>query len=105
MSPAASEEYYQLLMSTENQPCGAGVPSYTVEAIEGVTSEFIVKNAVSVPTSRAFPPQAEPFLQVSRLHRLLQSSGYQEISSRLKGERGRVSDSEAAAVLQTPKAF
>ncbi|XP_039084552.1 period circadian protein homolog 2 isoform X1 [Hyaena hyaena] len=41
----ASEEYYQLLMSTENQPCGAGVPSYTVEAIEGVTSEFIVKNA------------------------------------------------------------
>nr|XP_025845232.1 period circadian protein homolog 2-like [Vulpes vulpes] len=41
----ANEEYYQLLMSSENHPCSAYVPSYTVEEIESVTSEFIVKNA------------------------------------------------------------
>lgn len=48
VSPAANEEYYQLLMSSENHPCSAYVPSYTVEEIESVTSEFTVKNAVSV---------------------------------------------------------
>ncbi|XP_045723578.1 period circadian protein homolog 2 isoform X2 [Mirounga angustirostris] len=41
----ANEEYYQLLMSSENHPCRANVPSYTIEEIESVTSEFIVKNA------------------------------------------------------------
>uniref|UniRef100_A0A8C0TDX2 Period circadian protein homolog 2 n=1 Tax=Canis lupus familiaris TaxID=9615 RepID=A0A8C0TDX2_CANLF len=41
----ANEEYYQLLMSSENHPCSAYVPSYTVEEIESVTSEFTVKNA------------------------------------------------------------
>nr|XP_012328903.1 period circadian protein homolog 2 isoform X1 [Aotus nancymaae] len=41
----ASEEYYQLLMSSEGHPCGADVPSYTVEEIESVTSEHIIKNA------------------------------------------------------------
>uniref|UniRef100_A0A8C5JXJ1 Period circadian protein homolog 2 n=1 Tax=Jaculus jaculus TaxID=51337 RepID=A0A8C5JXJ1_JACJA len=41
----ANEEYYQLLMSSESQPCGLDVPAYTVEQVEGVTSEFIVKNA------------------------------------------------------------
>lgn len=44
---AASEEYYQLLTSSENHPCSAHVPSYTVHEIEGVTSELIVKNVVS----------------------------------------------------------
>ncbi|KAK2505842.1 hypothetical protein MC885_013128 [Smutsia gigantea] len=41
----ANEEYYQLLMSTESRPCSASVPSYTIEDIESVTSEFVVKNA------------------------------------------------------------
>uniref|UniRef100_A0A2R9CFH4 Period circadian protein homolog 2 n=1 Tax=Pan paniscus TaxID=9597 RepID=A0A2R9CFH4_PANPA len=41
----ANEEYYQLLMSSEGHPCGADVPSYTVEEMESVTSEHIVKNA------------------------------------------------------------
>ncbi|KAL1287606.1 PER2 [Ovibos moschatus] len=54
----ASEEYYQLLMSSENHPCGTHVPSFTVHEIEGVTSEFIVKNvdmfvaAVSLVTGK-----------------------------------------------------
>lgn len=34
-------------MSSENHPCGTHVPSFTVHEIEGVTSEFIVKNVVS----------------------------------------------------------
>ncbi|KAM5326879.1 period circadian protein homolog 2 isoform 2-T2 [Glossophaga mutica] len=41
----ANEEYYQLLMSSEKPACGADVPSYTLEEIQSVTSEFIVKNA------------------------------------------------------------
>ena len=44
---AANEEYYQLLMSSENHPCSTHVPSYTVHEIEGITSEFIMKNVVS----------------------------------------------------------
>lgn len=47
VSPAANEEYYQLLMSSENHPCSASAPSYSIEEIESVTSEFIVKNVVS----------------------------------------------------------
>lgn len=35
-------------MSSENHTCGVNVPSYTVDEIESVTSEFIVKNVVSV---------------------------------------------------------
>jgi period circadian protein len=35
-------------MSSELQPCGVDVPSYTVEQVEGITSEYIMKNAVSV---------------------------------------------------------
>ncbi|XP_019596503.2 period circadian protein homolog 2 [Rhinolophus sinicus] len=54
----ANEEYYQLLMSSENHTCGVDVPSYTVDEIESVTSEFIVKNvdmfaaAVSLVTGK-----------------------------------------------------
>ncbi|KAM6152756.1 period circadian protein homolog 2 [Erethizon dorsatum] len=40
----ANEEYYQLLMSSESQPCSVDVPSYTVEQVEGVTSEYMGKN-------------------------------------------------------------
>lgn len=43
----ASEEYYQLLMSSENQPCGLDLASYSVAEVESVTSEFIGKNGVS----------------------------------------------------------
>ncbi|XP_057162083.1 period circadian protein homolog 2 isoform X3 [Ursus arctos] len=54
----ANEEYYQLLMSSENHPCSASAPSYSIEEIESVTSEFIVKNvgmfaaAVSLVTGK-----------------------------------------------------
>ncbi|KAL1770646.1 period circadian protein-like 2 [Sigmodon hispidus] len=41
----ANEEYYQLLMSSESQPCSVDVPSYTMEQVEGITSEYIMKNA------------------------------------------------------------
>lgn len=34
-------------MSSENHPCRTHVPSYTVHEIEGITSEFIMKNVVS----------------------------------------------------------
>lgn len=32
-------------MSSESQPCSVDVPSYTMEQVEGITSEYIVKNA------------------------------------------------------------
>uniref|UniRef100_A0A8C0UJK8 Period circadian protein homolog 2 n=1 Tax=Cyanistes caeruleus TaxID=156563 RepID=A0A8C0UJK8_CYACU len=41
----ANEEYYQLLMINESQPAGLNVSSYTVEEVETITSEYIVKNA------------------------------------------------------------
>ncbi|KAF6115448.1 period circadian regulator 2 [Phyllostomus discolor] len=41
----ANEEYYQLLMSSEKPACGADVPACTLEDIQSVTSEFILKNA------------------------------------------------------------
>lgn len=34
-------------MSSENHPCSTHVPSFTVHEIEGITSEFIMKNVVS----------------------------------------------------------
>lgn len=52
----ANEEYYQLLMSSESQPCSVDVPSYTMEQVEGITSEYIVKNVVSVLTGHEFLP-------------------------------------------------
>ncbi|KAM4836334.1 period circadian protein homolog 2 [Thomomys bottae] len=41
----ANEEYYQLLMSSESQPCSVDMPSYTVEQLESTTSEYIMQNA------------------------------------------------------------
>ncbi|XP_051482054.1 period circadian protein homolog 2 isoform X2 [Apus apus] len=41
----ANEEYYQLLMINESQPAGLNVSSYTVEEVETITSEHIMKNA------------------------------------------------------------
>lgn len=57
VSPAANEEYYELLMSSEKHACGADVPSYTVDEIESVTSEFIVKNVVSVSHAWRLSPE------------------------------------------------
>uniref|UniRef100_H0WTT0 Period circadian protein homolog 2 n=1 Tax=Otolemur garnettii TaxID=30611 RepID=H0WTT0_OTOGA len=54
----ANEEYYQLLMSSESQPCGVDVPCYTVGEMESMTSEYIGKNvdmfavAVSLVTGK-----------------------------------------------------
>lgn len=58
VSPAASEEYYQLLVSSESHGCGADVPSCTVGEIARAASEFILKNAVSVPPCRPAPTGA-----------------------------------------------
>ena len=55
-SLTANEEYYQLLMSSESQPCSVDVPSYTMQQVEGITSEYIVKNAVSVWTGHRVLP-------------------------------------------------
>ncbi|XP_047400009.1 period circadian protein homolog 2 isoform X2 [Sciurus carolinensis] len=41
----ANEEYFQLLPSSEGQPCRADVPSYAVEQVGGVASEHLLKNA------------------------------------------------------------
>ncbi|XP_028586847.2 LOW QUALITY PROTEIN: period circadian protein homolog 2 [Podarcis muralis] len=41
----ANEEYYQLLMTNESYPCGLDVLSYTVEDVENITTEYIMKNA------------------------------------------------------------
>ncbi|XP_051855393.1 period circadian protein homolog 2 isoform X2 [Antechinus flavipes] len=40
----ANEEYYQLLMTSENHSADLDVPSYTVKEIETLTSEYIMKN-------------------------------------------------------------
>ncbi|EMP33303.1 Period circadian protein like protein 2 [Chelonia mydas] len=41
----ANEEYYQLLMINESHPSGLDVSSHTVEEVENITSEYIMKNA------------------------------------------------------------
>lgn len=46
-------------MSSEDHPCSAHVPSYTVEEIESITSEFIVKNMVSVLKSKVFTQETQ----------------------------------------------
>ncbi|XP_077011666.1 period circadian protein homolog 2 [Tamandua tetradactyla] len=54
----ASEEYYQLLLSSEPCPCSPDVPACTVEDMERAASAYIVKNgdmfavAVAVTTGR-----------------------------------------------------
>lgn len=44
----ANEEYYQLLMTNESHPSGLDVASYTIEEVKNITSEYIMKNAVSM---------------------------------------------------------
>lgn len=39
-----------MLMINESQPSGLNVSSYTVEEVETITSEYIMKNAVSMLT-------------------------------------------------------
>ncbi|XP_008104509.1 period circadian protein homolog 2 [Anolis carolinensis] len=54
----ANEEYYQLMMINESYPCGLDVLSYTVEDVENITTEYIMKNsdmfavAVSLATGK-----------------------------------------------------
>lgn len=45
---AANEEYYQLLMINDSQPSGLDVSSYTIEEIDSITSEYTLKNNVSL---------------------------------------------------------
>uniref|UniRef100_A0A8C4ZCF6 Period circadian protein homolog 2 n=1 Tax=Gadus morhua TaxID=8049 RepID=A0A8C4ZCF6_GADMO len=40
----ANEEYYQLLRTNDGQPSGVDVPSYTIEEIDSITSEYTLKN-------------------------------------------------------------
>ncbi|XP_068959353.1 period circadian protein homolog 2 isoform X2 [Petaurus breviceps papuanus] len=54
----ANEEYYHLLMTSENHSADPDVPSYTVKEMETLTSEYIMKNvdmfamAVSLVTGK-----------------------------------------------------
>ncbi|KAK7156922.1 hypothetical protein R3I94_006844 [Phoxinus phoxinus] len=41
----ANEEYYQMLMINDSQPSGLDVPSYTIEEVNSITSEYTLKNA------------------------------------------------------------
>lgn len=45
---AANEEYYQMLMINDSQPPGFDVSSYTIEEINSITSEYTLKNTVSL---------------------------------------------------------
>lgn len=45
---AANEEYYQLLMTNDSQPSGLDASSYTIEEIDSITSEYTLKNNVSL---------------------------------------------------------
>lgn len=106
VSPAASEEYYQLLVSSESHGCGADVPSYTVGEIERATSEFIVKNAVSVPRRGGLPPPARgprPSIHPAELAaRWLrqQSVDFQEATSFLKKKKSEVGGPGAESWLR-----
>ncbi|XP_036392185.1 period circadian protein homolog 2-like isoform X2 [Megalops cyprinoides] len=40
----ANEEYYQMLMINDSQPPGLDVSSYTIGEIDGITSEYTLKN-------------------------------------------------------------
>lgn len=44
----ANEEYYQMLMINDSQPPGFDVSSYTIEEINTITSEYTLKNTVSM---------------------------------------------------------
>ncbi|XP_036624928.1 period circadian protein homolog 2 [Trichosurus vulpecula] len=54
----ANEEYYQILLTSDNHPADLDVPSYTVKEIETLASEYIMKNvdmfamAVSLVTGK-----------------------------------------------------
>uniref|UniRef100_A0ACB8FA72 Period circadian protein 2 n=1 Tax=Sphaerodactylus townsendi TaxID=933632 RepID=A0ACB8FA72_9SAUR len=41
----ANEEYYQMMMVNEAHPCGLDILSYTVEEVDNITTEYIMKNA------------------------------------------------------------
>ncbi|XP_006893570.1 PREDICTED: period circadian protein homolog 2 [Elephantulus edwardii] len=41
----ANEEYFQLLVSSDSHLSGLAVPSYTLDEVESMTSEYMVKNA------------------------------------------------------------
>lgn len=64
-------------MSSESQPCSVDVPSYTVEQVEGITSEYIVKNAVSVSTGTSSPSgkAAAPLSGGGSLNKLTHEAG------------------------------
>lgn len=47
---AANEEYYQMLMTNDSQPSSFDVSSYTIEEINTITSEYTLKNTVSLIT-------------------------------------------------------
>nr|XP_056706138.1 period circadian protein homolog 2 [Euleptes europaea] len=41
----ANEEYYQMMMVNETYPCSLDILSYTVEEVDNITTEYIMKNA------------------------------------------------------------
>ncbi|XP_077205078.1 period circadian protein homolog 2 [Paroedura picta] len=41
----ANEEYYQMMMINEIYPCNLDILSYTVEEVDNITTEYIMKNA------------------------------------------------------------
>lgn len=47
----ANEEYYQMMMINETYPCNLDILSYTVEEVDTITTEYIMKNGVSSLTS------------------------------------------------------
>lgn len=54
---AANEEYYQMLMINDSQPPGFDVSSYTIEEINSITSEYTLKNTVSLSLQWLMRPQ------------------------------------------------
>ncbi|XP_054838947.1 period circadian protein homolog 2 [Eublepharis macularius] len=41
----ANEEYYQMMMMNETYPCSLDILSYSVEEVDNITTEYIMKNA------------------------------------------------------------
>ncbi|KAL8187728.1 UNVERIFIED_CONTAM: hypothetical protein K2H54_054697 [Gekko kuhli] len=47
-SHLANEEYYQMMMINETYPCNLDILSYTVEEVDNITTEYIMKNAIAI---------------------------------------------------------
>lgn len=69
----ANQEYYQQWSLEEGEPCSMDMSTYTLEELEHITSEYTLRNQVSVPqpcllNSLALSPRLLTLLWLSLSH-------------------------------------